>query len=236
MNTTILPEEIEKFSKIADEWWDPNGKFKPLHQFNPLRLTYIRQHIEAHFQTPFQELSVLDIGCGGGLLSEPMARLGFQVTAVDASEKNIKTATIHAAQSDLKINYLATTAEDLSQEKTESFDIILNMEVIEHVANPQLFIDSCLKMLKPNGIMFVATLNRTLKSYAFAIVGAEYVLRWLPVGTHDWDKFLKPFEIDDLCEPTAKRIDLAGANFNIFNQTWTQSHDTSVNYMAIYQK
>ncbi|MFT6072740.1 MAG: 2-polyprenyl-6-hydroxyphenyl methylase/3-demethylubiquinone-9 3-methyltransferase [Dasania sp.] len=236
MNSTISPEEVEKFSAIADQWWDPNGKFKPLHEFNPLRLTYIRNHIEAHFNTPLKDLKLLDIGCGGGLLSEPMARLGLQVTGVDASEKNIKTASVHAEKSNLNINYIASTAETLAIERPEYFDIILNMEVIEHVADTQLFIDSCLKMLKPNGIMVIATLNRTVKSYIFAIVGAEYILRWLPIGTHEWEKFLKPSEINNLCGNQAKRIDIKGANFNILNKTWSQSPDTDVNYMAVYEK
>lgn len=237
MNTTISPDEIEKFSKIADQWWDPTGKFKPLHQFNPLRLGYIRRHIEAHFtDIKFNDLKILDIGCGGGLLSEPMSNLGFQVTGVDASEKNIKVASLHAKQSDLNINYLATTAEDLSSTHGAHFDIILNMEVIEHVADTQLFMDSCLKMLKPDGLMFVATLNRTLKSYLFAIIGAEYIMRWLPVGTHIWDKFLKPSEIDDLCAPTAHLIDLKGATFNVLNQSWKESSDLDVNYMSVYHK
>jgi 2-polyprenyl-6-hydroxyphenyl methylase/3-demethylubiquinone-9 3-methyltransferase len=236
MKTTISPNEVEKFSAIANEWWNPNGKFKPLHLFNPLRLSFIREHIEKHFDKPLSDLKLLDIGCGGGLLSEPMARLGFQVTGVDASEKNIKTALVHAEQSDLKINYLVNNAETLVQEHQEYFDIILNMEVIEHVADTQLFIDSCLKMLKPNGLMFIATLNRTVKSYLLAIIGAEYLLRWLPIGTHEWHKFLKPSEIHNLIGNNAQRIDLTGASFNLFNSTWSTSHDCDVNYLMVYKK
>lgn len=235
MTTTISPEEVKKFSAIADEWWDPNGKFKPLHQFNPLRLGYIRQQIEQKYQS-IQGVKLLDIGCGGGLLSEPMAKLGIQVTGVDASEKNIKTALTHAQNNNINIEYLTSTAEDLAIERPEYYDVILNMEVIEHVADTQLFMDSCLKMLKPNGIMIVATLNRTLKSYLFAIIGAEYVLRWLPVGTHQWEKFLKPQEIDALCHNKAQRIDLVGANFNPITQQWSQSSSVDVNYMMVFEK
>jgi 2-polyprenyl-6-hydroxyphenyl methylase / 3-demethylubiquinone-9 3-methyltransferase len=235
MQTTILPDEVEKFSRIADEWWDLNGKFKPLHSFNPLRLNYIRSHIEAKLGT-VQNIKLLDIGCGGGLLSEPMARMGASVTGADASEKNIKTAMLHARQNDLQIEYLTTTAEALSIQRPEFYDVILNMEVIEHVADTQLFIDSCFKMIKPNGIMVIATLNRTLKSYMFAIIGAEYVLRWLPIGTHDWQKFLKPDEVNALCQNYANRTDIAGASFNPLTQKWAKTQDTSVNYMSIYEK
>lgn len=235
MHTTILPEEVEKFSKIADQWWDLNGKFKPLHSFNPLRLNYIRSHIEAKMGT-VQNIKLLDIGCGGGLLCEPMTRMGAIVTGADASEKNIKTAMIHAEQNGLNIEYLTTTAEELSVQRPEFYDVILNMEVIEHVGDTQLFIDSCFKMLKPNGIMVIATLNRTLKSYMFAIIGAEYVLRWLPVGTHDWQKFLSPVQVNDLCKNHAIRTDIAGASFNPLSGKWSQTNDLSVNYLSVYEK
>jgi 2-polyprenyl-6-hydroxyphenyl methylase/3-demethylubiquinone-9 3-methyltransferase len=235
MKTTILPDEIEKFSRIADEWWDLNGKFKPLHSFNPLRLNYIRNHIETKMGN-VNNIQLLDIGCGGGLLSEPMARMGANVTGADASEKNIKTAMIHAEKNHLNIEYLTTTAEALSAERPNFYDVILNMEVIEHVADTQLFIDSCFKMLKPNGIMVIATLNRTLKSYMFAIIGAEYVLRWLPIGTHDWQKFLKPSEINLLCQNHANRLDIAGASFNPVTGKWSQTNDLNVNYMCVYEK
>ena len=235
MKTTIAPDEIEKFSRIANEWWDLNGKFKPLHRFNPLRLNYIRDHIEAQIGT-VKDIKLLDIGCGGGLLSEPMTRMGAIVTGADASENNIKTASLHAEKNALNIEYLVTTAEDLSTLRPEYYDVILNMEVIEHVADTQLFIESCFKMLKPKGIMIIATLNRTLKSYMFAIIGAEYVLRWLPIGTHDWQKFLNPNEIDNLCKSFAQRLDIAGASFNPINQTWSKTTDVSVNYMCVYEK
>jgi 2-polyprenyl-6-hydroxyphenyl methylase / 3-demethylubiquinone-9 3-methyltransferase len=235
MQTTISPDEVDKFSRIADEWWDINGKFKPLHLFNPLRLTYIRNQIEKHFGG-IHQIKLLDIGCGGGLLSEPLARIGAKVTGADASEKNIKTAMLHSEKNNLSIEYLVTTAESLAQERPAYYDVIINMEVIEHVADTQLFIDSCFKMLKPNGIMVIATLNRTLKSYLFAIIGAEYILRWLPVGTHDWQKFLTPDEIHALCHHHAKRLDIAGASFNPINQQWSKTNDLTVNYMTVYEK
>lgn len=235
MKTTISPDEVEKFSRIADEWWDMNGKFKPLHAFNPLRLTYIRNHIEAKIGT-VKGIKLLDIGCGGGLLSEPMTRMGAVVTGADASEHNIKTATLHAEKNNLNIEYLATTAEDLANERPNYYDVILNMEVIEHVADTQLFIDSCFKMLKPQGIMIIATLNRTLKSYMFAIIGAEYILRWLPVGTHDWQKFITPNELNNLCQNHATLVHSAGASFNPISRQWSQTQDLTVNYMTVYEK
>lgn len=243
MGSTILPEEVEKFSKIAAEWWDKTGKFRPLHLFNPVRISYIRQKVTEHFHRndqdcfPFKGLDFLDIGCGGGLLSEPMARLGANLTGADASEKNIKTAMTHANEQGLMIDYRAITAERLAQERPESYDVILNMEVIEHVSDPEFFISECAKLLKPNGIMFVATLNRTVKSYGLAIVGAEYILRWLPVGTHDWNKFLKPKEIEHM----GKNADLQhqewqGVSFNPLISKWTKTEDLSVNYMGIFKK
>lgn len=236
MNTTLLPEEVEKFSKIADEWWDIKGKFRPLHLFNPTRISYIREAVEAHF-SQMQGIKLLDIGCGGGLLSEPMARLGAEVTGVDASEKNIKTALAHSLEQGLQINYQAGTAEDLSQENPEYYDVILAMEVLEHVADVKLFLESCTKMLKPNGLLFAATLNRTLKSYGLAIVGAEYILRWLPVGTHDWNKFLKPKEISDILENHSLiHKDWTGVNFNPLTQTWKRTSDLSVNYIGYFKK
>ncbi len=235
MKTTISPDEVEKFSRIADEWWDMNGKFKPLHAFNPLRLTYIRNHIESKIGT-VKDIKLLDIGCGGGLLSEPMTRMGAVVTGADASEHNIKTALLHAEKNNLNIEYLTTTAEELANERPNYYDVILNMEVIEHVADTQLFIDSCFKMLRPQGIMIVATLNRTLKSYVFAIIGAEYILRWLPVGTHDWQKFITPTELNNLCQNHATLIDRAGASFNPISHQWSQTQDLTVNYMTVYEK
>ena len=196
--STINYKEIEKFSKLAEEWWNPYGKFKPLHKFNPIRIRYIKQEVINHFnlknsKRPLGNFSLLDIGCGGGLLSEPMYRLGAKVTGIDASAKNINIAKIHAKNNKLNIRYIKTSPEKL---KTENkFDIILNMEIVEHVSDLNFFIKSCQNLLKKNGIMFIATINRTLRSYLFAIVGAEYVLRWLPIGTHDWDLFVKPNEL-----------------------------------------
>ena len=198
--TTINKEEIQKFSNLADEWWDVKGKFKPLHMFNPIRIDYIFEKIKIHFNLKDQKenflkgLKILDIGCGGGLISEPMARQGGLVTGIDASEKNIKVAGLHAKQSNLKINYLNKSPEKM--EEIENFDIILNLEIVEHVENVDLYIKSCQKLLKKNGLMFTATLNRTFTSYVKAIIGAEYILRWLPIGTHDWNKFIKPEELE----------------------------------------
>lgn len=243
MSTTISLDEVEKFSKMADEWWDPKGKFKPLHLFNPIRLAYIRQQIENHFDLPkdqiqpFKTFSLLDIGCGGGLLSEPMARLGANVTAIDAAEKNIKTAHIHAEKMGLSIDYKHILAEELVKTHADKFDIILNMEVIEHVADPQYFMSLCSQLLKPGGILFVATLNRTIKSFLLAIMGAEYILRWLPIGTHDWNKFLKPKEIEAMTEKTAlNHIAWQGVSFNPLTQKWSETTDLDVNYMGLFNK
>ena len=197
--TTVNKDEIQKFSKIADEWWDANGKFKPLHMFNPIRIKYIKDKCISHFKLnqnnvkPLSSLKILDIGCGGGLISEPMCRLGAKVTGMDASKKNILVAKLHAKKNGLKINYINSSPEKNKIKK--KFDIILNLEIIEHVDNVDLFLKSSSKLLNKNGIMFVATINRTFESYVKAIVGAEYILRWLPIGTHEWNKFLKPIEI-----------------------------------------
>ena len=193
--STINKKEIEKFSRIAEEWWDPAGKFKPLHKFNPIRISYIKEKIINSFKLensdkPLQKIRLLDIGCGGGLLSEPMSRLGAEVTGIDASEKNIQVAKLHAKKNNLKINYLTASPENLKIDR--KFDVILNMEIIEHVEDVDIFLKSCSSLLKKDGIMFVATINKTLKSYLFAIIGAEYILRWLPIGTHEWDKFIDP--------------------------------------------
>ena len=196
--SSVNKKEIEKFSKMAAEWWDPSGKFKPLHKFNPIRIKYIKENIINSFKLktkkkPLDKINILDIGCGGGLLSEPMTRLGANVTGIDASNKNISIAKLHAKKNNLKINYLCSSPEKLKIQK--KFDVILNMEIIEHVEDINFFMNSCSKLLKKNGLMFVATLNKTLKSYMFAIIGAEYVLRWLPIGTHDWEKFVKPEDL-----------------------------------------
>ena len=199
MSTTINKEEIQKFSDLAEEWWDVNGKFKPLHMFNPIRIEYITEEIKKYFKITknkpnfLEGLNILDIGCGGGLISEPMARLGANVTGIDASEKNINIAQVHSKKSDLQINYITASPENLNN--NEKFDIILNLEIVEHVDNVNLYIKSCSKLLKKNGLMFTATLNRSFISYIKAIIGAEYILRWLPIGTHDWNKFIKPEEL-----------------------------------------
>lgn len=238
---SVDPGEIANFAAMADEWWDENGKFKPLHKFNPIRIGYIRDTVIDHFGLqldsavvklkPFEGLRVLDIGCGGGLLSEPMARLGATVVAADASEKNIQIASLHAEKSGLKIDYRHSTAEELAA-AGEKFDVILNMEVIEHVADIEGFVGACSTLLKPGGIMFIATLNRTAKSFAFAIVGAEYILRWLPKGTHNWKKFLKPSEVARLVRANGLVVrDISGAIYNPFEDRWRIGKDLSVNYM-----
>jgi 2-polyprenyl-6-hydroxyphenyl methylase/3-demethylubiquinone-9 3-methyltransferase len=240
MSTTssIDPAEVERFSRIAAEWWDPRGKFAPLHKFNPVRLAFIRDQALYRFgrdpkaRRPFDGLRLLDIGCGGGLLSEPMTRLGFQVVGVDASERNIATAATHAAEQGLAIDYRASTAEALLAANEPPFDVILNMEVIEHVADPGEYLRSCAALLKPGGLMIVATLNRTLKALALAKVGAEYVLRWLPAGTHDWSKFLKPEELRSFLASEPVEVDGPyGIAFNPLTGRWSESTDTDVNYM-----
>jgi 2-polyprenyl-6-hydroxyphenyl methylase / 3-demethylubiquinone-9 3-methyltransferase len=236
MTSTINKEEIQKFSKLADEWWDVNGKFKPLHMFNPIRIQYITDRIKQHFKINDKEvnflkgLSILDIGCGGGLISEPMARLGGAVTGIDASEKNIKVAKLHSGKNKLKINYLNKSPEQLDNKK--KFDIILNLEIVEHVDNVSLYINSCYNLLKKDGLMFTATLNRSLMSYLKAIIGAEYILRWLPVGTHDWNKFLKPEELEKLLHNEKfSTLDIKGLEFNPFLNKWKRSDNLSVNYI-----
>jgi len=239
-NNTINKKEIEKFSKIAEEWWNPNGKFKPLHKFNPIRISYIKENIVKSLKikqnkNPLKKIRILDIGCGGGLLSEPMCRLGAEVTAIDASVKNIAVAKLHAKKNNLKINYICTSPEKLKTKK--KFDVILNMEIIEHVEDVKFFLKSCSNLLKKNGIMFVATLNKTLKSYAFAIVGAEYILKWLPVGTHDWEKFIKPDELINILKKNDVRLDrLDGMKFNLVTDKWKISDDKSVNYIGTFIK
>ena len=233
--TTINQEEIQKFSKLAEEWWDVSGKFKPLHMFNPIRIEYILEKISNHFERkdddlPLKGLKLLDIGCGGGLISEPMSRLGANVTGIDASLNNIKIAESHSRKNNLKINYLNTSPEDFLN--GEEFDVILNLEIIEHVEDVNLYFKSCAKLLKKNGIMFTATLNRTFTSYIKAIVGAEYILRWLPIGTHDWNKFLKPIEVEKMIRNLNFSIlETKGLVFNPFTQKWKRSNDLSVNYI-----
>jgi 2-polyprenyl-6-hydroxyphenyl methylase/3-demethylubiquinone-9 3-methyltransferase len=236
MSTTINKEEIQKFSKLADEWWDVNGKFKPLHMFNPIRIEYIIEKIKSHYKIKqfngdfLKDLNILDIGCGGGLISEPLARLGAKVTGIDASAKNINVAKLHSKKSKLQINYQNTSPENLNN--FEKFDVVLNLEIVEHVDNVNLYIKSCHKLLKKNGIMFTATLNRSFSSYMKAIIGAEYLLRWLPIGTHDWNKFIKPEELEKLLsQEKFSTLDIRGLKFNPFSNKWTQSNDLSVNYI-----
>ncbi len=237
---SINKKEIEKFSKMADEWWNPKGKFKPLHKFNPIRIKYIKDNIINNFELknkekPLKGVNILDIGCGGGLLSEPMRRLGANVTGIDASIKNIKIAKLHAKKNKLNINYLCTYPEKMKLNK--KFDVILNMEIVEHVENIQFFLKSCSKLLKKNGLMFIATINKTLKSYMFAIIGAEYVLRWLPIGTHEWEKFVKPEDLKNILKNNNLVLNrLDGMNFNIIKDDWNISKDTSVNYIAKFIK
>tara|TARA_Y100001970_G_scaffold222384_1_gene273498 strand:+ start:6305 stop:7033 length:729 start_codon:yes stop_codon:yes gene_type:complete len=239
-NNTINKKEIEKFSRIAEEWWNPTGKFKPLHKFNPIRISYIKDHIISTLnlkkqKKPLEKVKILDIGCGGGLLSEPMNRLGAEVTGIDASSKNIEVAKLHAKKNNLKIKYLCTSPEKFETET--KFDVILNMEIIEHVEDVNHFIKSSSNLLKKNGIMFVATLNKTLKSYLFAIVGAEYFLKWLPIGTHDWEKFVKPNDLIETLKKNNLKLDvLDGMKFNIFKDEWKISSDKSVNYIGKFIK
>jgi 2-polyprenyl-6-hydroxyphenyl methylase / 3-demethylubiquinone-9 3-methyltransferase len=234
--------EVEKFSRLAAEWWDPHGKFAVLHKFNPVRLSYIRDHATARFARdrygprPLDGLRLLDIGCGGGLLAEPMARLGADVVAIDPSETNIATARLHGEEAGLAIDYRAATAEEVAA-AGETFDIILNMEVIEHVIDPATFVAVCGDMLKPGGLMFVATLNRTWKSFAFAIIGAEFVLGWLPRGTHHWEKFITPDELNRYLEAAGlKPVDTTGVVYNPLTGTWARSRDTDVNFMVVADK
>lgn len=243
LNTTVDPSEIAKFEAMAAEWWDPNGKFKPLHMLNPCRLDYITQTIAAECgldltQTaPFAKLRILDIGCGGGLLCEPMARLGATVVGADAAERNIPVAKVHAEQSGLTIDYRHTTAEAMA-EAGEQFDVVLNMEVVEHVADPLSYLTACHDLLKPGGLHICSTINRNPKSYMMAIIGAEHVMRWLPKGTHEWQKFITPDELFDLMSQAGlEPIDRKGFVFNPVRWSWSISdRDLSVNYVTAAKK
>ena len=238
--STVDKKEIQKFSRIADEWWDVEGKFKPLHKFNPLRINYIKKTVIDHFNIssksqPLKNIELLDIGCGGGLLSEPMCRLGAKVTAIDASKKNIDVASFHSKKNNLKINYKCSSPEKINLNK--KFDVILNMEIVEHVDDLNFFLKKSSLLLKKNGLMFIATLNKTIKSYLFAIIGAEYILKWLPIGTHDWNKFVEPEKLIDINK--GNNLDLIkvdGVSFNILKNQWIISKDESVNYIAQFKK
>ena len=237
---TINKKEIDKFSKLADEWWDPEGKFKPLHNFNPVRLRYIKDTITKKFgnkseKFPLKDIKILDIGCGGGLLSEPLSRLGATVTGIDASDRNIKIAKMHLKKSKLDVDYYCSSPDKFVA--NEKFDVVLNMEIVEHVDNVDFFLLKSSELLKKNGLMFIATLNKTLKSYIFAIVGAEYILKWLPIGTHDWNKFLKPDDLINICKNNSLNLNnLIGVKFDILKNEWIVSEDSSVNYLAQFSK
>ncbi len=234
-NITINKKEIDKFSKLASEWWDPNGKFKPLHKFNPIRLNYIKESITKKFKKSLKDVKILDIGCGGGLLCEPLSRLGANVVGIDASEKNIKIAKTHARENNLKISYFCASPESFYYK--EKFDVILNMEIVEHVKDVNIFLKESSKFLKKNGIMFIATLNKTLKSYIFAIIGAEYVLKWLPIGTHDWNMFVKPDDLVKICESNSLYLDeILGVKYNVLSGDWHLSKNDDVNYITRFKK
>ena len=240
--STASPEEIKKFESIADSWWDPNGPFRPLHKFNPARIRYMRDRLAHHFDrnikesSPFEGLSLLDIGCGGGLITEPMTRLGFDVTGIDAAEKNVAVADIHATRSNLDIDYTTATPEDLLNQK-QRFDVVLTLEVVEHVADLNTFLDSASALLAPNGALIAATLNRTFKSLALAKIGAEYILRWLPPGTHDWRKFVKPSELSKGLRRGGLTVtNMSGLTYSLMTDTWLTSRDLDVNYIVFATK
>ncbi|MGI2034988.1 bifunctional 2-polyprenyl-6-hydroxyphenol methylase/3-demethylubiquinol 3-O-methyltransferase UbiG [Rhizobium panacihumi] len=240
--TTVDPSQVEWFSKMAAEWWSPTGKFRPLHKFNPVRISYIRDQICAHFgrdpraHKPLEGLRILDIGCGGGLLSEPIARMGAIVVGADPSEKNIGIASTHAEQTGVEVDYRAVTAEHLA-ETGEHFDVVLNMEVVEHVADVEFFLRTCASMVKPGGLMFVATINRTLKARALAIFAAENVLRWLPRGTHQYEKLVRPEEIEKpLTADGLEIIHRTGVFYNLLGDSWNLSSDMDVNYMLLARR
>jgi 2-polyprenyl-6-hydroxyphenyl methylase/3-demethylubiquinone-9 3-methyltransferase len=239
---SVDPEEVAKFSALAAEWWDPAGKFRPLHRLNPTRLAFIRDRAAAHFgrdpgaAQPLAGLSVLDVGCGGGLLTEPLSRLGAEVTGIDAAARNIQVASLHAAQSGLEIDYRHAAAEELA-DAGEAFDLVLTMEVVEHVADVGAFLAACGALVKPGGIMAAATLNRTPKAFLLAIVGAEYLLRWLPPGTHDWRRFLRPSELAAALRPAGLELtEVTGVAYNPLTDAWRLGRDTAVNYMVVAVK
>jgi 2-polyprenyl-6-hydroxyphenyl methylase/3-demethylubiquinone-9 3-methyltransferase len=237
-SATLDPREIERFSAMADEWWDSEGKFRPLHQMNPARLEYVRDQICRHYgrdnrsPSPLEGLEIVDIGCGGGLLSEPLARLGAKMTGIDPARANVEAARAHARKSGLEIDYRPITAEELAREGAR-FDIVLNMEVIEHVPDMPAFLETSAELLKPGGLMLCSTLNRTAKAFALAIVGAEYVMRWLPPGTHDWKRFVTPRELEkSLAAAGLEQVEFTGMSYNPLSGEWSLGSDTDVNYFA----
>ena len=242
-DNSIDEDEIKKFDRMADEWWDPYGKFKPLHIMNPYRIDYIKEKISLYFDKDindlklFENINFLDIGCGGGLISEAIARLGGNIKAIDANEKTIKIAKSHLKKSNVSVDYAHASVDDIVDAK-EAFDVVLALEIVEHVADIQHFITQCSKVLKPNGVIFISTLNRTLKSYMLAIVGAEYILRWLPIGTHEWKKFIKPSELMVYCANANLKMNaLDGMVYNPFTQHWKiTTSDLEVNYISQFQK
>ena len=238
---TIDKKEIEKFSKSAEDWWNPNGKFKPLHLFNPARISFIKKKLIYYFkldsnsENPLKKINILDIGCGGGLLCEPLRRLGANVTGIDASKNNIEIAKLHAKEMGLDIKYFHSAPENFKF--SSKYDVILNMEIVEHVSDVNIFLKICSNIVEKKGLMFVATLNRNLKSYLFAILGAEYILRWLPIGTHDWNKFLTPQDLDAIATKNNFTIDeVVGMKFNLFSKKWYTSGDVSINYISTFSK
>ena len=240
--TTVDKIEIEKFSILAKDWWNPNGKFKPLHLFNPTRISFIKDKLISHFtlnpnsEKPLEKLKILDIGCGGGLLCEPLNRLGATITGIDASNNNIEVAKLHSKEMNLNIEYIHAAPENLDL-KSNTYDAVLCMEVVEHLKDVNLFIENCSKLIKKNGIMFIATINKNLKSYIFAILGAEYVLRWLPIGTHNWDKFLTPQDLEIITSKNNFMVDeIVGMKFNLFSKKWSRTNDSSVNYISTFLK
>ncbi len=239
--STIDKIEVEKFSKLAKDWWNPEGKFRPLHLFNPVRIKFIKEKLIYHFklnslnQKPLEKLKILDIGSGGGLLCEPLNRLGASVTGIDASDKNIEVAKLHAKEMNLNIKYIHSSPENINLKN--EFDVILCMEVVEHVSDVNLFIEKCSRLVKKNGIIFISTINKNLKSYAFAILGAEYILRWLPIGTHDWNKFLTPKDLENIANTNSLRLDeTVGVKYNVLFKKWSISADASVNYISTFLK
>ena len=238
--STISKTEINKFDKLAAEWWNPEGSFKPLHKFNPIRIKYIKESIIRHFKIkskniPLKNINILDVGCGGGLISVPMKKLGANVVGIDASLKNINVAKIYSKKQNLEIKYICSAPEKLKIKK--KFDVLLMLEIVEHVDDINLFVKQSSKFLKKNGLMFIATLNKTLKSYVVAIVGAEYILNWLPIGTHDWEKFIKPNNLIGIAKNyKLKLVDLRGLKFNLLLDKWNLTNDKSVNYIANFRK